>query len=170
MEETKTYTQEEVDKLLQAEADKRVTEALKKQQRKFEEAQKLATMDANEKFEYELQQREKAIAEKEKALQLAEMKNEATKILSEKGLSIQLVDLVLSEDAESVKDRITILEKAFKDNVSQEVTKRIGSNIPEQSKSTSGILTREQFNKMSLREQAQLFEQNPELYNSITKG
>lgn len=31
---SKTYTQEEVDALLQKEADKRVTEALKKQERK----------------------------------------------------------------------------------------------------------------------------------------
>lgn len=44
--ETKTYTQEEVDALLQREGDKRVTEALKKQERKnaekIKEAQKLA--------------------------------------------------------------------------------------------------------------------------------
>ena len=34
--EVKTYTQEEVDKLLQQETDRRVTSALKKQQQKFE--------------------------------------------------------------------------------------------------------------------------------------
>lgn len=44
--EPKTYTQEEVDALLQKEADRRVTEALKKAERKnqekVKEAQKLA--------------------------------------------------------------------------------------------------------------------------------
>lgn len=76
--ETKTYTQEEVDALLQREGDKRVTEALKKVERKnadkVREAQKLAQMDSQQKYEYELEQREKAIEEKEKALALAENK------------------------------------------------------------------------------------------------
>ena len=56
--EPKTYTQEEVDKLLQSEADRRVSEALKKQAKKNEEkvreAEKLAKMSADEKYEYEL--------------------------------------------------------------------------------------------------------------------
>ena len=68
--EPKTYTQEEVDKLLQSEADRRVSEALKKQAKKNEEkvreAEKLAKMSADEKYEYELEQREKAIQAKEK--------------------------------------------------------------------------------------------------------
>ena len=60
--ETKTYTQEEVDALLQREGDKRVTEALKTAERKnankIREAQKLAQMDSQQKYEYELEQRE----------------------------------------------------------------------------------------------------------------
>ena len=59
----KTYTQEEVDALLQREADRRVTAALKKQESKTREAEKLAKMNDEQKFQYELEQREKAIAE-----------------------------------------------------------------------------------------------------------
>ena len=63
--EPKTYTQEEVDVLLQKEGDRRVTEALKtaerKNQEKVKEAQKLAQMNEQEKYQYELEQREKAI-------------------------------------------------------------------------------------------------------------
>ena len=76
----KTYTQAEVDALLQAEADRRVSAALKKQERKnaerVKEAEKLAQMNEQEKFEYQLQQREAAILEKEKELALMEKKNE----------------------------------------------------------------------------------------------
>ena len=82
--EPKTYTQEELDALLQRETDRRVTEALKKANKKNEEkvkeAQRLAQMNEEEKFRYQLEQREKAIEEKEKALALAENKNEAGKI------------------------------------------------------------------------------------------
>ena len=61
----KTYTQEEVDELLQKETDRRVTAALKKQETKLNEAAKLAAMNEQEKWEYQLKQREQAIAEKE---------------------------------------------------------------------------------------------------------
>ena len=114
----KTYTQEEVDALLQKEGDKRVTEALKKQERKnadkVREAEKLAQMNEQQKYEYQLEQREKAILEKERALAMAENKNEASKILAEKGLSLALVDFVVAEDAETMNANISLLEKAFK--------------------------------------------------------
>jgi flagellar motor switch protein FliM len=59
----KTYSQAEVDALLQQESDRRVSSALKKQEEKlhkeFEtkqrEAEKLRSMNENEKFVYELE-------------------------------------------------------------------------------------------------------------------
>ena len=69
--EVKTYTQEEVDKLLQQETDRRVTSALKKQQQKFEneraEAEKLRDMDEAQKKEYEFQKRVAELEAKVKA-------------------------------------------------------------------------------------------------------
>ena len=66
--EPKTYTEEEVRELLQKEGDKRVTAAMKKAERKKEaaikEATKLAQMNDEQKYQYELEQREKAIEEK----------------------------------------------------------------------------------------------------------
>lgn len=120
-EEKKLFTQEEVNELLQKETDRRVSSALKKQEEKnnakLREAQKLAQMNEQEKYQYELEQREKAIIEKEKALALAENKNEASKILAEKGLSLELVEFVVAEDAETMNANITLLEKAFKASV-----------------------------------------------------
>ena len=43
--ETKTYTQEEVLKLLQSETDKRVSQALAKQQKKYEKQLSLSNLD-----------------------------------------------------------------------------------------------------------------------------
>ena len=63
--ETRTYSQEEVDALLQAEVDRRITTALKKQekknQEKIKEAEKLAQLNEEEKYKYQLEQREKAL-------------------------------------------------------------------------------------------------------------
>lgn len=169
--ETKTYTQEEVNMLLQRESDRRVSEALKKAEKKnaekVKEAQKLAQMNENEKFQYELEQREKAIAEKEKALALAENKNIASKILADKGLSLDLVDFVIAEDAETMNSNIRLLDKAFKDSVKREVEKRLGSSAPKKNLPPDETITKEKAKKMSIIERQNLLTNNPDLYNQL---
>lgn len=169
----KTYTQAEVEEMLQKEADRRVSQALKKAEKKnadrVREAQKLAQMNEQEKYIYELEQREKAIAEKEKALALAENKNEASKILAEKGISLSLVDFVVAEDAETMNANIRLLDKAFKESVKAEVQKRLGSNVPKKNLPPDEAITKQSFFKMSLQKQQQLKNENPELYASLVK-
>ena len=171
--ETKTYTQEEVNMLLQRESDRRVSEALKKAEKKnaekVKEAQKLAQMNESEKFQYELEQREKAIAEKEKALALAENKNTASQILADKVLSLSLVDFVIAEDAETMNSNIRLLEKAFKDSVKREVEKRLGSSAPKKNLPPDEAITKEQAKKMSIIERQNLLNNNPELFAQLFK-
>lgn len=169
----KTYTEEEVQALLQQEADRRVTAALKKQEKKNQEAvreaQKLAKMNEAEKFEYELQQREAAIAAKEKELALMENKNEASKILADKGLSLALVDFVVAEDAETMNNNIKILEQAFKQSVKAEVEKRMGGTTPKKGIPVNKTITQEEFAKMSYGEMLNLKAQDPELYRRLSQ-
>lgn len=165
----KTYTQEEVDALLQKEGDRRVTEALKKAERKqadkAKEAEKLARMNATEKYEYELEQREKAIAEKERALALAENKNVASKILAEKDIDLSLVDFVVAEDAETMDENIKKLVKG----IGTSVTKKLAGKSPMKAPETNEGLTKEAFRKMSLAEQNRLAVNDPELYKKMTQ-
>ena len=127
-------TQEELDALLQREGDRRVSDALKKFDKKkadaIKEAERLATMSAEEKFKYELDKREAAIAEKERSLALAENKVVASQILQEKGLPIALVDLVVAESAETMNERIKGLESAFSSAVKIEVENRLKAATP----------------------------------------
>lgn len=171
VEETKTYTQAEVDKMLQSETDRRVTEALKKQARKnqdaIKEAEKLAKMNSEEKYAYELEQREQAIIAKERELALAENKNVASKILADKGISLDLVEFVIAEDAETMKTNIDTLERAFKKSVKSEVEKRLGTTTPKKNLTSSDELTKERFMKLSLREQQDILNTNPDLMKSL---
>ena len=109
--EQKTYSQEEFDKALQSEVDKRVTQAMQTAQKKADarvkEAEKLAKMNEQQRYEYELDSREKAIAEKERALALAENKAQAASVLADKGISAKLVDFVVAEDAETMMNNMT---------------------------------------------------------------
>lgn len=169
----KTYTQAELEALLQSETDRRVTEALKKADKKaaekIKEAEKLAKLNADERLQYELEQREKAIADKEKQLALLENKNEASKILSEKGISLELVSFIVADDADTMMANINTLDKAFKASVKAEVEKRLKSTTPKSNLPLDGVLTKERFSKMSIKEQQQLYINNRELYDSLTK-
>ena len=173
-EESKTYTQEEVDALLQQEGDRRVSAALKKQekknQEKVKEAEKLAQMNEAEKYEYQLKQREMAILEKERELAIIENKNEASKILAEKGISLSLVDFIVAEDAETMKANIDLLDKAFKASVKEEVEKRLATSTPKKNLVDSDSITREKFIKLPLNEQQKMLNENPMLRKMIYGG
>ena len=166
-----TFTLEEGQKMIQSETDKRVTQALKtaelKNNKKVKEAEKLATMSATEKYEYELQQREQAIADKERELTLAENKAAAASILADKGISATLVDLVVTDNADTMHENIDKLDKAFKASVKTEVEKRLASNAPKSGLSNNTI-TKESFSKMSLKDAQNLYKTNPELYKKLS--
>lgn len=173
-EETKIYSAEEVNKMIEEGRKQALEEANKKAEERFQnkmkESEKLAKMNEEEKLRYQLEQREKAITEKEKALALAENKNEASKILAEKGLSLSLVDFVVAEDAETMNNNISLLDKAFKQSVKAEVEKRLGSSTPKKNLPPDQAITKDVFKKMSLREQSELSKNNPDLYKSLTSN
>ena len=165
----KTYTEEEVQALLQKEGDRRVTEALKKAERKqserAKEAEKLARMNAQEKYEYELEQREKALAEKERAFALERNKNIASQILADKDIDVSLADFVVAEDADTMNENIKRLAKG----IAKSVEKRLAGKAPFKAPETNEGLTKEQFNKMSLNERQKLFDTDRELYNKLAQ-
>lgn len=170
--EAKTYTQEDFEKALQSETDKRVSQALEKQERKnqakIKEAERLAKMSEEQRYNYELESREKAIQEKEEALALAENKAEAAKQLAAKGISANLVSLVVAKDADTMLDNITLLENEFKASVKAEVERRLTTSTPKKNLPIDGNITKADFHKMSLAQQAELYRNNPSLYNSLS--
>lgn len=161
----KTYTEEEVQSLI----DRRVTQALKTQARKQEskakEAEKLARMNEQEKYEYELEQREKALAEKERAFALERNKNIASQILADKDIDVSLADFVVAEDADTMNENIKRLAKG----IAKSVEKRLAGKAPFKAPETNEGLTKEQFNKMSLNERQHLFDTDRELYNKLAQ-
>lgn len=171
--ETKTYTQEEVMELIQRESDKRVTQALKTQQAKFEkrmsEAEKLRGMDEAQRKEYEFEQKLAEFEQQKKEFALTQNKLEATKVLAERKLPTQFVDYIVAEDAETMMDNITRFETLFKACVADAVSSRISAGTPKGSSSGQVGLTREEFRKMSLAQKAELYNTNPSLYKQMTE-
>lgn len=162
-ERTKTYTAEEVADMLQRESDRRVSEALKKAEKKnqeaIKEAERLAKMSEQERYEESLKKKEKELEEKEQKLALLENTAVASKALSDRGISVGLVDLVVAPEAEDMMANIKLLEDEFKKSVKAEVEKRLSGNNPQRNQD-NGEMTREKFKTLSISEQTALINQN----------
>ena len=163
-EESITLTKAELDAMLQKEGDRRVTSALKKQEQKQREADKLRNMSDEDKREYDYQQRIAALEAKEKEFARLENKQAGLETLMDKGLDTSLIDLVLSDSGEEMYDRIKLLEKAFKKSVKAEVENRLKSKTPVQTVDTNKTYTTKDFSKMSMKDMAELYRESPESF------
>lgn len=170
--EPKTYTEAELMDIVQREADRRVSQALKKAQAKFEakqsEAEKLRAMDETQRKEYEFQQKLKDFEDQKREFAITQNKLEASKVLSERGLPVQFVDYIVAEDADTMMEAIKTFEKQWKAAVSDAVSHALAkSGKPTASALPQTGLTKEAFKKMSLAQQAELFNTNPSLYKEM---
>lgn len=169
----KTYTESEVQALLQREGDRRVSSALKKQQKEFEkqtaEADKLRNMDESQRKEYEYTQRLQELENKEHEFAIAQNKLEATKVMANRELPIEFVDYIVAEDAETMMENITTFERAFKSAVADAVAKKIASPAPKTGSAKQAGMTKEEFRKLSIAQQTEIFRSNPELYKQMTR-
>ena len=168
-EEVKTYTQEEVMALLQSEADRRVEQALKKQQKKFDKQLSLSKLDDNERAKAEKDNRIAELEEQLAQYQIERNKSELKSVLASRGLSAEFADIVIiNDDIEASQSNIDKLDRLFKAAVKAEVEKRLaGGATPKGNGGTTPEITKESAKKMSLAEIQQLKNSNPELYNKI---
>lgn len=140
--ETKTYTQDEVDKLLQSEADKRVTEALKTAKAKWEkeykeqlerekkEAERLSKLSAEEREKELLKQKEQELAEKERAIRMKELHLDTIEVLAEEGLPVGFAEFLIQDDAETTNENIKKFKKEWQEALSKAVDERIKGKSP----------------------------------------
>lgn len=171
-EETKTYTQEEMLAMIQSEADKRVTQALKKQKKEYEKKLSLSNLDEQQRAQAEKDMKIQELEEKLREFNIMQNRAEITKVLSARGLDSRFAELIdVGDDIEEAQSKIDSLDKLFKAAVKLEVEKRIGGSTPKTGTAgLDGSITKEQFKKMSLAEQAELFENNKQLYEQLTKA
>ena len=167
-EEVKTYTQEEVLKLIQSETDKRVTQALNTQKKKYEKEISLSKLDGDERAKAEKDAEIADLKEKLANFQIEKNKSELKSVLSSRGLSAEFADIVnISDDIETSQANIDKLDKLFKAAVKAEVEKRLAGNAPKGNGGSPVELTKESAKNMTMAEMAQLQASNPELYNKL---
>lgn len=167
-ETVKTYTQEEVLKLLQSETDKRVSQALATQQKKYEKQLSLSKLDGDERAKAEKDNRIAELEEQLAQFTIERNKSELKSVLSSRGLSAEFADIInINDDIEASQANIEKLDKLFKAAVKAEVEKRLAGNAPRGNGTTNTEITKEAAQKMTMAELNELLEKQPELFNKL---
>lgn len=166
-ETTKTYTADEVMALLQKESDRRVSEALKKQQKKFDKQMSLSQLDGDERAKAEKDNRIAELEEQLAQFQIEKNRSELKSVLSTRGLSAEFADIIaINDDIEASQANIDKLDKLFKAAVKAEVEKRLAGSAPKGNSTTTEI-TAETAKKMSMAEMNELARTNPDLFSKL---
>ena len=166
--ETKVFTQEEVLALIQSESDKRVTQALKTERKKYEKQLSLSKLDGDEREKAEKDAKIAELQEQLAKFEIERNKSELKSVLSSRGLSAEFADIVLiGEDIEEAQANIDKLDKLFKAAVKAEVERRLAGNAPKGNSTSSTTYTKENASKMSLAEMNNLLQTNPKLFNEL---
>ncbi|UZW14331.1 DUF4355 domain-containing protein [Clostridium pasteurianum] len=169
--EVKTFTEEEVQKLLnskiQSETDK-VRQNLYKEKIKplEDELVKLKPVDKSES-EIELENRLKVLEDKEKEIQAKERLIKVSETLKDNGLNSQLakyINLQGVEDLESyTKELAGVLQKHITDSQIN------NSYKPSNHTGNKDVISKDDFIKMSYADRVNLFKSNEELYKRLSK-
>jgi hypothetical protein len=167
----KALTMEDVQKLIQAEADKVRTKAAKEKKTLQDEldATKTANMTAEQKAKHDLEKLQNEVNEKAKALQERENKLYAIDELRGAELDNDFLPFVLAESDEITSERVQTLKSVFMKAVAkanENTYKDTGREFKKGSQQ-SGAVTKEQFDKMTYQERTKLFTENRELYNQL---
>lgn len=167
--ETKTYTQEEVLKLLQQESDRRVSQALAKQQKKHEKEISLSRLDGSEREKAEQANRIAELEEQLAAFQIEKNRSELKSVLASRGLSAEFADIIaINDDIEASQANIDKLDKLFKAAVKTEIEKRLAGNAPKgNGGNTAAEITKESAKKMTMAQLNQLAAEQPELFSRL---
>ena len=153
VEEVKTYTEDEVLRLIQAESDRRTNQALAKERKKYEKQLSLSKLDGDERAKAEKDNRIAELEEQLAQFQIERNKSELKSVLSSRGLSAEFADIItINDDIEASQANIDRLDKLFKAAVKAEVEKRLAGNAPKGNNGPSTEITKEVARKMSMAE------------------
>ena len=168
--EVKTFTQEEVDKMISKRLQRERKDIEAKIESERKEAEELAKLSEAEKQKKLFEKQVREFEETKKAFENERLLNETSKQLDAKKLPIKFAKLLKGKNAEETFENIQLFEVEFNEAVEKVVTERLRGNVPKTTTSLNNpSITKDQFNKMDLAQRQKLFNDNRELYNELSK-
>lgn len=136
----KKYTDAEVDKIVQD----RLAREQKKREKEVAEAEKLAKMNEQERYDYEMSELKKELANLKAEKSRSEMMTTARQMLANDGLNISdaLIGVLVTSDAEQTNEAVKNFSKLFQAEVDKAVKASLAGGNPK--KGSASALTKEQ--------------------------
>ena len=159
--EVKTFTQEELDKIL----NKKFAQWQKKTEEAKAEAERKAKLTEAEK----LAEERKEFEAMKKQFEYEQRVNSTSKVLASNNLPIEFADFLIAENDEATTQRIDLFKNAFNEALEKALNERLRGNVPKVSTGKALEISKEEFKKMSLAKQAELKLTKPNLYKELTK-
>lgn len=135
----------------------------------IEEGIKAKSNEGKSELEIKFEAQQKEIEQMKTDKTKAEMSSKYTKVLGEKGLSIDLIDFVLGNDDDSTTANIDKISNILSSVTDSKVKERLNNSsyVPPKQENNSNVMTKEQFSKMSYKEQINLYKTDKDLYNNL---
>ena len=164
----KTFTQDELDHIVQERVKRAVAKAQKDAEDKIKQAQsegeRLAKLTKDERAKEEEAKRLADLEAREKAIAVKELRIETQSLLSDEGLPIEFLDVVMADTAESVKENIASIRKVFDEAVEKRVNERLTQDKPRRG-ATAGAMTKAEIMAVQdASERQKLIAENLELF------
>lgn len=164
----KTFTQDELDHIVQERVKRAVAKAQKDAEDKIKQAQsegeRLAKLTKDERAKEEEAKRLADLEAREKAIAVKELRIETQSLLSDEGLPIEFLDVVMADTAESVKDNIASIRKVFDEAVEKRVNERLTQDKPRRGATAGAMSKAEIMAVKDASERQKLIAENLELF------
>lgn len=164
----KTFTQDELNHIVQERVQRAVTKAQKDAEDKIKQAQsegeRLAKLTKDERAKEEEAKRLADLEAREKAIAVKELRIETQSLLSDEGLPIEFLDVVMADTAESVKDNIASIRKVFDEAVEKRVNERLTQDKPRRGATAGAMSKAEILAVKDASERQKLIAENLELF------
>lgn len=157
----RTFTQDEVNKIVQD----RLAKEKAKNEKAQEEAKKLAKMNAEQKNQYMVEQLQKELEEYKTKEAKNDMIKEANSMLKEADINLpdEVVAMLIGDNAKDTKVCVDSFSKAFKTAVERAVNEKLKGKTPKQ-KSVAGLTREDILSVKDRQERQRLIEENEELF------
>ena len=164
----KTFTQDELNHIVQERVQRAVAKAQKDAEDKIKQAQsegeRLAKLTKDERAKEEEAKRLADLEAREKAIAVKELRIETQSLLSDEGLPIEFLDVVMADTAESVKENIASIRKVFDEAVEKRVNERLTQDKPRRGATAGAMSKAEIMAVQDANERQKLIAENLELF------
>lgn len=170
-EQPKTFTQAEVDKMVQKRMARYDRDHQKEVESAKSEATKLAKMNKDQKKDYELQQAQQKAQDAEAQLARYQLRDTVRKQLVDGGFTPEEsdIDLVVTADAETTKQNGDALLAMVERIRNDERQKTLSGSTPKVSGTQVKAPNAQEFMKYSYDQRVKLKQDNPALYSQLVQ-